>query len=162
MKCTRWNNRLYRSIVLFCRALFCAQKAGSWSDLHAMWLKSVRLFRMFLSQLDFAAESCGIGRLAKILGIPIMRTKLATTALEMPLYGISFPLSAFSVSSTVFRNSEKLSCANEVSASKPLFPIKACFYPPRISLEINSTQLLFFKMQNHCALKNCINPFLQL
>ena len=56
-----------------------------------------------------------------------MRTKLATTAFKMPSYGISFPLSASSVSSTVFRNSEKLSCANEVSASK---------------LEINSLLLL--------------------
>ena len=53
------------------------------------------------------------------MGIPIMRIKLATTAFKMPLYGISFPLSACPVSSTVFRNTEKLSCANEVSASKP-------------------------------------------
>ena len=47
-----------------------------------------------------------------------MRTITATTAFKMPLYGISFPLSACPVSSTVFRNSEKLSCVNEVSASK--------------------------------------------
>ena len=41
------------------------------------------------------------------MGIPIMRTKLATTAFKMPLYGISFPLSA---------SSELLT-----EASKPLF-----------------------------------------
>ena len=52
-------------------------------------------------------------------GFSIMRTITATTAFKMPLYGISFPLSAFQESSTVFRHSEKLSCANEVSASKP-------------------------------------------
>lgn len=47
-----------------------------------------------------------------------MKMITATTAFKMPLHGISFPLSASSVSSAVFRNSEKLSCANEVSASK--------------------------------------------
>jgi len=57
--------------------------------------------------------------LLKFRGFPIMRTITATTAFKMPLYGISFPLSAFQESSTVFRHSEKLSCANEVSASKP-------------------------------------------
>ena len=54
-----------------------------------------------------------------------MRTTTATTAFKMPFYGISFLLPASSVSSTVFRNTEKLSCANEVNASKqankPLF-----------------------------------------
>ena len=59
--------------------------------------------------------------LLKFRGFPIMRTITATTAFKMPLYGISFPLSAFQESSTVFRNFEKLSCANEVGASKPLF-----------------------------------------
>ena len=52
------------------------------------------------------------------MGIPIMRMITATTAFKMPLYDISFLLSVYSVSSTVFRNTEKLSCANEVSASK--------------------------------------------
>ena len=47
-----------------------------------------------------------------------MRTITATTEFKMPLYGINFSLSAHPVSSTVFRNTEKLSCANEVSASK--------------------------------------------
>ena len=47
-----------------------------------------------------------------------MRMTTATTAFKMPLYGIYFPLSAFSAFSTFFRNSEKMSCANEVSASK--------------------------------------------
>ena len=60
-----------------------------------------------------------------------MRTKLATTAFEMPLYGIGYPLSACQESSTVFRNFEKLSCANEVSASKPLFTNKGLLLPDR-------------------------------
>lgn len=47
-----------------------------------------------------------------------MRMITATTAFMMPHLGINLTLSAFSISSTVFRNSEKLSCANEVSASK--------------------------------------------
>lgn len=47
-----------------------------------------------------------------------MRMITATTAFVMPHLGINLTLSAFSISSTVFRNSEKLSCANEVSASK--------------------------------------------
>ena len=50
-----------------------------------------------------------------------MRTITAATAFKVPLYGISVSLSAFQESSTVFRNSEKLSCANEVSASKQAF-----------------------------------------
>ena len=69
--------------------------------------------------------------LLNLWGFPVMRTKLATTAFKMPLYGISFPLSAFQESSTVFRNFEKLSCANEVGASKPLFINKGLLLPDR-------------------------------
>ena len=60
------------------------------------------------------------------MGIPIMRTITATTAFKMPLYGINFPLSACPVSSTVFRNFEKLSCAKQASkqASKQAFIYK--------------------------------------
>ena len=97
----------------------------------------------------------------KFRGFPIMRTITATTAFKMPLYGISFSLSAFSVSSTVFRNTEKLSCANEVSASKPLFTIKACFYPTEVFPAANFPFFSDFKAQIHCVLKNCINPILQ-
>ena len=50
--------------------------------------------------------------------MPFMKMITATTAFKMPLHSIALPLSAFPVSSTVFRNSEKLSCVNEVSASK--------------------------------------------
>ena len=75
------------------------------------------------------------------MGIPIMRAKLAMTAFKMPV-GICFPLSA---------STELLT-----EASKD-----PCFYPPRISSGIKSTRLLFFKMQHHCVLKNCINPILQ-
>ena len=73
--------------------------------------------------------------LLKFRGFPIMRTITATTAFKMPLYGINFPLSACPVSSTVFRNTEKLSCANEVNASKqankPLFLNKGLLLPDR-------------------------------
>ena len=95
------------------------------------------------------------------MGIPIMRTITATTAFKMPLHGISFPLSASSVSSTVFRNTEKLSCANEVSASQPLFIIKACFYPTEVFPVTKFTLFLIIKAQIFCALINCINPILQ-
>ena len=60
-----------------------------------------------------------------------MRTITATTAFKMPLYGIGFPLSACPVSSTVFRNSEKLSCVNEVNASKHLLNNKCLLLPDR-------------------------------
>ena len=53
--------------------------------------------------------------------ILIMTITTNSTVFKMPLYGIWLPLSACQGSSTVFRNTEKLSCANEVSASKPLF-----------------------------------------
>ena len=93
----------------------------SWQVLGRTFGTRLEAFGFYLNvtkQAGFRSRSCGIGRLAKFLGIPIMRTKLATTAFKMPLYGIGFPLSAYPVSSTVFQNTEKLSCANEVSASK--------------------------------------------
>ena len=48
-----------------------------------------------------------------------MRMTTATTAFKMPLYGIYFPLSAFSAFSTFFRNSEKMSCANDNALLNP-------------------------------------------
>lgn len=47
-----------------------------------------------------------------------MRTTVIKTAVKMPFYSISYSSSSYSASSSVFRNTEKLSCANEVSASK--------------------------------------------
>jgi len=73
------------------------------------------------------------------MGIPIMRTKLATTAFKMPLYGISLPLSA---SSELLTEASKQASKQ---ASKPLFTIKACFYPAEVFLVANSTIFLIFK-----------------
>ena len=115
--------------------------------------------------------------LLKFRGFPIMRTITATTAFKMPLYGVSFPLSAWQESSTVFRNTEKLSCANEVSASKRVLSgakrqtgtlgeakgvIKACFQQIEIFSFFHSTRFQKFKVWVHCALKNCIISILQL
>ena len=89
--------------------------ACSWSGLRSV-LGSVRfLFERYLAgwiSQQKVVESAGA---LNFMGIPIMRMITATTAFKMPLYGISFSLSACPVSSTVFRNTEKLSCANEVS-----------------------------------------------
>ena len=49
-------------------------------------------------------------------GIPVMTTT-AMTAFRMPFYGIEFPLSGCGMSSTFFRDSENLPCANKMSAS---------------------------------------------
>ena len=131
----------------------------------SVWERSVFIWTL-PSKLDFAAESCGIGELTKFRGFPIMRMITATTAFKMPLYGINFPLSVYSVSSTVFRNTEKLACANEVSASKqqasskPLL-IKACFYPTEVFPVATPTLFLIFRTETFCALKNSINPILQ-
>ena len=55
---------------------------------------SIRLFILNVTkQAGFRSKSCGIGRLAKLMGIPIMRTITATTAFKVPLYGISLPVS---------------------------------------------------------------------
>ena len=81
----------------------------------------------WISQQKVVESAC----LLKFRGFPIMRTITATAAFKMPLYGINFPLSACQESSTVFRNFEKLSCANEVSASKPLFTNKGLLLPDR-------------------------------
>ena len=80
---------------------------GSWSGLRAV-LGSVRfLFERYqagwISQQK-VVESAGS---LNLWGFPIMRMITAATALEMPLYGIRFSLSAHLVSSTVFRNTEK-------------------------------------------------------
>ena len=92
-----------------------------------------------------------------------MRTITATTAFKMPLYGISLPLSAYPVSSTVFRNFEKLSCVNDSSRKQAsiYYLINACFYLTDIFPVANTTLFLIFKAWFSCALKNCINPFLQ-
>ena len=47
-----------------------------------------------------------------------MRATVIKTAVKMPFYSISYSSSSYSASSSVFRDTEKLSCANEVSASK--------------------------------------------
>ena len=62
--------------------------------------------------------ACRRGSLLKFRGLLMMRTITAATAFPVPLYGISSLLSAHSASSAVFRDTEKLPCANEVSASK--------------------------------------------
>ena len=54
---------LQRRSVLFCRALLCAQKAGSWSDLHAMAFESVRLLLNVFKHAGFRSGSCGIDSL---------------------------------------------------------------------------------------------------
>ena len=58
----------------------------------------------------------------------------------MPFYSISYSSSSYSASSSVFRGTEKLPCANEVSASKQaskqafiynkglLFPVSGNFF----------------------------------
>ena len=82
-------------------------------------LGSVRfLFERYQASWILQQKVVESASLLKFRGFPIMRTITATTAFKMPLYGSGYPLSAHSVSSTVFRNTEKLSCTNEVSASK--------------------------------------------
>ena len=99
--------------------------------------------------------------LLKFRGFPIMRTITATTAFKMPLYGISFPLSAFQESSTVFRNFEKLSCANEVGASKPLFINKGLLLTDRSLSGHQLHSFSDFQGVDFLCLENCINPILQ-
>ena len=110
-------------------------------------------------QVGFCSRSLWNRQARWIYGDPVMITMIAATAFEMPLLGISFSLSAHPVSSTVFRNTEKLSCANEVSASKPL--VKACFYPPQIFSGINSTNFTTTKTRYPCALSKCFWQILQ-
>ena len=87
MKCTRWNNCPHKRGVLFCRALLCAQKAGSWSDLHAMAFESVRLLLNVFKHAGFCSESCGIGGLCKVEEFPTMNAT-AMAILAMPSDGI--------------------------------------------------------------------------
>ena len=96
---------------------------------------------------DFAAARCGIERLAKFYEGLSMRTISVATAFKMSLHGISSLLSAFSKPLT--------------EASKPLFIIKACFYPTEVFPTANFPFFLIFKAWVLCALKNCINPILQ-
>ena len=64
------------------------------------------------------------------MGIPIMRMITATTAFKMPLYGISFSLSA----------------SSEILTEASLYlQIKACFYPTEVFLVTNSSLFLIFK-----------------
>jgi hypothetical protein len=80
------------------------------------------------------------------MGIPIMRMITATTAFKMPLYGISFTLSA----------------SSELLTEASLYlKIKACFYLTEVFPVSQSTLFLIFKTWGFCALKNCINPSLQ-
>jgi len=72
-------------------------RAGSWSDREALCLGAFGFYferyqAGWISQQK-VVESAGS---LNFMGIPIMRTKLATTAFKMPLYGISLPLSASS------------------------------------------------------------------
>ena len=59
-----------------------------------------------------------------------MRMITAATALEMPLYGIRFSLSAHLVSSTVFRNTEK-TVLRERSEHKQAFIYKGLLLSDR-------------------------------
>ena len=104
---------------------------------------------------DFAAARCGIERLAKFYEGLSMRTITVATAFKMPLHGISSLLSAFSKPLT------EASKQASKQASKPLFIIKACFYPTDVFPAANSPFFLILKVQTFCALKNCINPILQ-
>lgn len=97
--------------VLFCRALLCAQKAGSWSDLHAMAFESVRLLLNVFKHAGFRSESCGIGGLCKVEDFPIMNAT-AMTISAMPVSGHWF--------SVAFRS--------ETPEASLYFLIKACFY----------------------------------
>ena len=79
------------------------------------WERSV-LFERYQASWISQQKVVESASLLNLWGFPIMRTKLATTAFKMPFYGIGFPLSAYSVSSTVFRNSEKLYQSNFTAA----------------------------------------------
>ena len=87
-----------------------------------------------------------------------MRTTVAMTVFKMPHYGISFPLSAYSVSFSVSQNTEKLSCANELraskqaskQASKPLFINKGLLSSDR-NLFGRPFHTLFFPMMSYAA-----------
>ena len=81
--------------VLFCRALLCAQKAGSCLNLHAMAFESVRLLLNVFNHAGFHCENCGIGSLCKVEDFSIMNAT-AMRILAMPSDGISpllFPVS---------------------------------------------------------------------
>ena len=68
----------------------------------------------------------------------------AAILFKASFYGICPALSAYPVSSTVFRNSEKLSCANEVSASKQVnIRLRShCDSTPRQEQALNNKGLL--------------------
>ena len=63
VKCIRWD-----CVYTSCRTFPCVIRAGSWSDREALCLGAFGFYLNVPSRLDFAAESCGIGRLAKFYG----------------------------------------------------------------------------------------------
>ena len=91
--------------------------AGSWSGLHAYaWERSVfyECFQACWISQQKVEESAGSLNLQRYR---LMRATVIKTAVKMPFYSISYSSSSYSASSSVFRDTEKLSCANEVSAS---------------------------------------------
>ena len=82
----------------------------------------VRLFIWLSpSKLDFAAESCGIGKQGFIFWIPTIRTITVPAAFKILIYDINLWLFVSPVSRPVFPNSEKLSWANKARVSETLF-----------------------------------------
>ena len=116
VKCIRWD-----CVYTSCRT-FPAFQRRLLVGPQSVVLGSVRfLFERYQASWISQQKVVESASLLKFRGFPIMRTITASTAFKMPLHGISLLLSASPESSTVFQSSEKLSCANEVGASKPLF-----------------------------------------
>ena len=139
---------------------------------------SVRFYLNVPSRLDFAAESCGISRLAKFYGIPTMRIITTTTALKMPLWyqssavrvsGIpdrSKQVSLYLIIKACFYPKQQIYCLSGAerwtgSIGEVRRVIKACFHPTGVFSVAKSNLFLIFKAQTFCVLKNCISPFSQ-